>query len=110
MIVKDNFLLYRWRKRSRNDSPGSNQTPWKHNPNSFRWENSKDNPKYKNKKNWLPEIYQIGVRNPQGMDLSPFDDNNLTNHGAKGGDWFGEVRYGENYEENFRLGELITVE
>ena len=58
----------------------------------------KDNPKFKNKENWLPEIFQIGVRNPQGMDLSPFDNKiYLTNHGAKGGDWFGEVRYGENY-------------
>ena len=37
-----------------------------------------------------PEIYQIGVRNPQGMDLSPFDNKiYITNHGAKGGDWFG---------------------
>ena len=58
----------------------------------------KDNPKFKNKKNWKPEIYQIGVRNPQGMALSPFDNKiYLTNHGAKGGDWFGEVKYGENY-------------
>ena len=58
----------------------------------------KDNPKFKNKKNWLPEIYQIGVRNPQGMALSPFDNKiYLTNHGAKGGDWFGEAKYGENY-------------
>ena len=58
----------------------------------------KDNPKFKNKKNWKPEIYQIGVRNPQGIDLSPFDNKiYLTNHGAKGGDWFGEVKYGENY-------------
>ena len=31
----------------------------------------KDNPKFINKKDWLPEIYQIGVRNPQGMSLSP---------------------------------------
>ena len=58
----------------------------------------KDNPKFKGKENWLPEIFQIGVRNPQGMDLSPFDNKvYLTNHGAKGGDWFGEARYGENY-------------
>ena len=58
----------------------------------------KDNPHFKNKKNWLPEIYQIGVRNPQGMALSPFDNKiYLTNHGAKGGDWFGEAKYGENY-------------
>ena len=58
----------------------------------------KDNPKFKDKKDWKPEIYQIGVRNPQGMDLSPFDNKiYITNHGAKGGDWFGEVKYGENY-------------
>ena len=58
----------------------------------------KDNPKFKNKKDWKPEIYQIGVRNPQGMALSPFDNKiYITNHGAKGGDWFGEVKYGENY-------------
>ncbi len=58
----------------------------------------KDNPKFKNKKNWLPEIYQIGVRNPQGMALSPFDNKvYMTNHGARGGDWFGTAEYGENY-------------
>ena len=58
----------------------------------------KDNPKFKNKKDWLPEIFQIGVRNPQGMALSPFDNKiYLTNHGAKGGDWFGTANYGENY-------------
>jgi len=58
----------------------------------------KDNPKFINKKNWLPEIYQIGVRNPQGMSHSPFDDKiYLTNHGARGGDWFGTVNFGENY-------------
>ena len=57
-----------------------------------------DNPKFKNKKKWLPEIYQIGVRNPQGMSLSPFNNKiYLTNHGAKGGDWFGTANYGENY-------------
>ena len=58
----------------------------------------KDNPKFKNKKDWLPELYQIGVRNPQGMALSPFDNKiYMTNHGARGGDWFGTVNYGENY-------------
>ncbi len=58
----------------------------------------KDNPKFKNKSKWLPEIYQIGVRNPQGMALSPFDNKiYMTNHGARGGDWFGTVNYGENY-------------
>ena len=58
----------------------------------------KDNPKFKGKENWLPEIYQIGIRNPQGMALSPFDNKiYMTNHGAKGGDWFGTANHGENY-------------
>ena len=58
----------------------------------------KDNPKFKGRTGWLPEIFQIGVRNPQGMALSPFDDKiYLTNHGAKGGDWFGTTNFGENY-------------
>ena len=57
-----------------------------------------NNPKFENQKDWLPEIYQIGVRNPQGMALSPFDGKiYLTNHGAKGGDWFGIVKKGSNY-------------
>jgi aldose sugar dehydrogenase len=57
-----------------------------------------DNPKFKEKKNWLPEIYQIGVRNPQGLTLSPFDEKiYISNHGARGGDWFGEVKKGQNY-------------
>ena len=58
----------------------------------------KNNPKFERKSNWLPEIYQIGVRNPQGLTLSPFDRKiYLSNHGAKGGDWFGEAKKGENY-------------
>ncbi len=58
----------------------------------------KDNPKFKSIKDWLPEIFQIGVRNPQGLALSPFDDKiYMTNHGAKGGDWFGTANFGENY-------------
>ena len=57
-----------------------------------------DNPKFEGKSDWLPEIYQIGIRNPQGMVLSAFDGKvYISNHGAKGGDWFGEVKKGENY-------------
>ena len=57
-----------------------------------------DNPKFDGKPIWLPEIYQIGVRNPQGLVMSPYDKKIYTsNHGAKGGDWFGEVKKGENY-------------
>jgi len=58
----------------------------------------KDNPKFIDKTSWLPEIYQIGIRNVQGMCLSPFDNNiYMTNHGARGGDWFGKVNIGGNY-------------
>ena len=58
----------------------------------------KDNPKFRNKSKWLPEIFQIGVRNPQGIALSPFDNKiYMTNHGARGGDWFGTANYAENY-------------
>jgi quinoprotein glucose dehydrogenase len=57
-----------------------------------------DNPKFEGKPEWLPEIYQIGVRNPQGLTLSPYDEKiYISNHGAKGGDWFGEAKKGENY-------------
>ena len=58
----------------------------------------RDNPKFEGKPNWLPEIYQIGVRNPQGLTLSSYDQKiYLSNHGARGGDWFGEAKKGENY-------------
>jgi glucose/arabinose dehydrogenase len=58
----------------------------------------KDNPKFKGEKNWLPEIYQIGVRNPQGLTLSEYDRKiYLSNHGAKGGDWFGQAKKSQNY-------------
>ena len=58
----------------------------------------KDNPKFVGKDDWLPEIYQIGVRNPQGLTHSEFDNKiYMSNHGAKGGDWFGQVKKGENY-------------
>lgn len=58
----------------------------------------KKNPRFEGKSKWLPEIYQIGIRNPQGLTVSPYDRKiYISNHGAKGGDWFGEVKKGENY-------------
>ena len=58
----------------------------------------KDNPKFINQPSWLPEIYQIGVRNPQGMTLSPFNNKiYISNHGAKGGDFIGTINKGGNY-------------
>lgn len=56
-----------------------------------------DNP-YIDNPNWLPEIYQIGVRNPQGMSLDPLsEDIFISNHGPKGGDFIGPVLAGTNY-------------
>ena len=57
----------------------------------------KDNP-YQDKDDWLPELYQIGVRNPQGMSLDPLTNTIfISNHGPKGGDFIGPVISGSNY-------------
>ena len=99
LVIKNNFLFITAGERGKGMIA---QDPTKH-PGSIikihldgRIPN--DNPKFNGKDSWLPEIYQIGVRNPQGMAVSPFDNKiYLTNHGARGGDWFGEAKYGENY-------------
>ena len=58
----------------------------------------KDNPKFVDKPYWLKEIFQIGLRNPQGLTLSPFDKKiYISNHGARGGDWFGQIKKSGNY-------------
>ena len=99
LVIKDKYLFITAGERGKGMIA---QDPSKH-PGSIIRINldgsiPKDNPKFKNKKDWLPEIFQIGVRNPQGMALSPFDNKiYLSNHGAKGGDWFGTANYGENY-------------
>ena len=56
-----------------------------------------DNPKFKENNKWLPEIYQIGFRNPQGLTISPHDnDIYFSQHGPRGGDNFGKIVYGGN--------------
>ena len=56
-----------------------------------------DNPKFKENKKWLPEIYQIGFRNPQGLTISPHDnDIYFSQHGPRGGDNLGKIVYGGN--------------
>ena len=51
-----------------------------------------------NLSNWAPEIISKGHRNPQGLTYSSFDKKiYASNHGARGGDWFGEIKKGENY-------------
>ena len=57
----------------------------------------KDNP-YVENNDWLPHIYQIGVRNPQGMSIDPLTQKvYISNHGPKGGDFIGPVIKGTNY-------------
>jgi quinoprotein glucose dehydrogenase len=99
LVIKDNLLYITAGERGEGMIA---QDPTKHPGSIIRihldGKIPKSNPKFKDKENWLPEIFQIGVRNPQGMDLSPFNNKiYLTNHGAKGGDWFGEAKFAENY-------------
>ncbi len=57
-----------------------------------------DNPFFKGFKNWLPEIYQIGLRNPQGIALSPINGEiYFSQHGPRGGDNIGKVSFAGNY-------------
>ena len=99
LAVKDNYLYASIGERMRGMIA---QDPTKHPGSIIRIHLNgsipKNNPKFKGKNNWLPEIYQIGIRNPQGLTLSSFDQKiYMSNHGAKGGDWFGEAKFGENY-------------
>lgn len=58
----------------------------------------KSNPRYKKNNTWLPEIFQIGMRNPQGMTISPYDKEiYFTQHGPRGGDNLGKIQYSGNY-------------
>ena len=99
LAIKDNFLFASAGERGQGMIA---QDPTKH-PGSIIRINldgsiPKDNPKFNDKPDWLPEIFQIGIRNPQGLVLSPFDGKiYMSNHGARGGDWFGEAKKGENY-------------
>lgn len=56
-----------------------------------------DNPDFNDPKTY-PGVFQVGLRNPQGMALSPVDNEvYITNHGPKGGDFFGKVIREGNY-------------
>ena len=99
LAIKDNYLFVSAGERGKGMIA---QDPKKHPGSIIRIHLDgsipKDNPKFIDKKDWLAEIYQIGVRNPQGLTVSPFDGKiYASNHGAKGGDWFGEIKKGENY-------------
>jgi aldose sugar dehydrogenase len=99
LTIKDNYLYASVGERGQGMIA---QDPTKHPGSIIRifldGSIPKDNPKFEGKKDWLPEIFQIGIRNPQGLTFSDYDKKvYLSNHGAKGGDWFGEVKKGENY-------------
>ena len=99
LAIKDNYLFASMGERGEGMIA---QDPSKHPGSIIRIHLDgtipKDNPKFEGKNDWLPEVYQIGIRNPQGLTLSELDGNiYMSNHGAKGGDWFGQVKKGENY-------------
>ena len=99
LAIKDNYLFASAGERGQGMIA---QDPTKHPGSIIRIHLDgsipKDNPKFEGKTDWLPEIYQIGVRNPQGLTVSNYDGKiYLSYHGAKGGDWFGESKKGENY-------------
>lgn len=56
-----------------------------------------DNP-YADGRDWLPELYSIGNRNPQGLAIHPTTGELwIHEHGPKGGDEINVVRGGENF-------------
>ncbi len=97
--IKDKHLFVSFGER---DEGMIAQDPSKHPGSIIRIKTNgeipKDNPKFIDKKNWLPEIYTIGVRNPQGMTVSPHDEKvYFSNHGPRGGDHIGIAEAGANY-------------
>jgi glucose/arabinose dehydrogenase len=99
IVIKDKYLFASLGERGRGMIA---QDPTKHPGSIIRilinGEVPADNPIFTGKNNWRSEIFQIGLRNPQGMALSPFDGEvYVSNHGARGGDWFGKVVKAGNY-------------
>ena len=97
--IKDGMLFASFGER---DQGMISQDPSKHPGSIIRIKTNgeipKDNPKFIGKNKWLPEIYTIGVRNPQGMTVSPHDGEvYFSNHGPRGGDHIGKVESGANY-------------
>ena len=97
--IKDGMLFASFGER---DKGMIAQDPTKHPGSIIRIKTNgdipKDNPKFIGKNTWLPEIYTIGVRNPQGITISPHDGEvYFSNHGPRGGDHIGKVKSGANY-------------
>ena len=99
IAIKDDMLFVSFGER---DEGMIAQDPTKHPGSIIRIKTNgdipQDNPKFKGHDNWLPEIYQIGVRNPQGMTVSPHDGEvYFSNHGPRGGDFIGKINFAGNY-------------
>ena len=97
--IKDGILFAGFGER---DQGMIAQDPTKHPGSIIRIKTNgeipRDNPKFVDKNTWLPEIYTIGVRNPQGMTISPHDGEvYFSDHGPRGGDHIGKVKSGANY-------------
>ena len=97
--IKDGMLFASFGER---DKGMIAQDPTKHPGSIIRIKTNgdipKDNPKFMGKNAWLPEIYTIGVRNPQGMTISPHDGEvYFSNHGPRGGDYIGKAKPLANY-------------
>jgi len=101
LVIKDNMLFISVGERGQGSIA---QDPLTH-PGSIIRLNldgtpAKDNPHFLDKNNWLPEIFQIGVRNPQGMTLSLDNEIYISSHGAKGGDFIAKLTSGGNFGWN----------
>ena len=99
IVIKDDFLFVGFGER---DKGMIAQNPQKHPGSIIRIKTDGtipiDNPAYLGFEDWLPEIYQIGMRNPQGMAISPKNGEiYFSQHGPMGGDNIGIVKFAGNY-------------
>ena len=73
IVIKENYLYITAGERGKGMiAQDANQHPGSIIRINIDGSIPKDNPKFKNKTDWLPEIFQIGVRNPQGHGFIPF--------------------------------------
>ncbi len=98
IVIKNDNLYVSFGER---DAGMIAQDPQKHPGSIIRIKTNgsipKDNPTFKGYEEWLPEIFQIGLRNPQGMTISPHDGKIFfSQHGPMGGDNLGIVNFAGN--------------
>ncbi len=99
IVIKDDYLFAGFGER---DAGMIAQDPTQHPGSIIRIKKDGsipiDNPTFKDHPEWLPEIYLIGVRNPQGMAISPHNQEiYFSQHGPMGGDNISKVTYAANF-------------